>query len=99
MIFSSLKNNTKNFQKVQTDTSYIKELLTIASQYPDINNYYENDSLIINLEPSSNGFYKRISILSDNLKISIFLNNCKFISFHNRFYNYSPTLNLLSKCF
>ena len=84
------KNNTKNFQKVQTDTSYIKELLIIASLYPDINNYYEKESLIINLEPSSNGFYKRVSILSENLKISIFLNNCKFISFHNRFYNYSP---------
>lgn len=83
-------NNDSNFQKVQSDTTYIKELLIIASQYPNIKNYYERDSFVIKLEPSFNGFYKRISILSDNLNISIFLNNCKFTAFHNRFYNYSP---------
>ena len=89
--FFIVKNSdTTNFQRVQNNTSYISELLNIASQYPQITNYYQNENLKIQLNPSSSGFYKRISIQSEDINVSIYLNDCSFVSFHNRFYNYSP---------
>ena len=95
--FFIVKNSdTTNFQRVQNNTSYISELLNIASQYPQINNYYQNDNLKIQLEPSSSGFYKRISIQSEEINVSIYLNNCSFMSFHNRFYNYSPYFKFIN---
>ena len=37
------------------------------------------------MNPSSSGFYKRISIQSEDINVSIYLNDCSFVSFHNDF--------------
>ena len=96
-VFFIVKNSDNtNFQRVQNNTSYISELLNIASQYPQISNYYQNENLKIQLDPSSSGFYKRISIQSEDINVSIHLNNCSFVSFHNRFYNYSPYFKFIN---
>ena len=89
--FFIVKNSQiSNFQKIKHNTKHIKELLNIASQYPNINNQYNTSDLQINLEPNSQGFFKRISIKSVDLNLSIYLQNCKFSSYHDRYFNYSP---------
>ena len=67
--FFIVKNSQiTNFQKIQNNTEHIKELLNIASQYPNIKNEYKNSDIQINLERNSKGFFKRISLKSLNLK-------------------------------
>ena len=89
--FYIVKNSeNKNFQKIQDNTQHIKELLNIASQYPKIKNEYNTNDIQINLEPNSHGFFKRISIKSLNLNMSIYLQNCEFSSYHDRYFNFSP---------
>ena len=89
--FFIVKNSQiSNFQKINKNTQHIKELLNIASEYPNIKNEYKNSDIQINLERNSNSFFKRISIKSPNLNMSIYLQNCKFYSYHDRYFNYSP---------
>ena len=89
--FFLVKNSqNSNFQKIQNNTEHIKELLNIASQYPNIKNEYKTNNIQINLEPNSQNFFKRISIKSLDLNLSIYLQNCKFSSYHDRYFNYSP---------
>ena len=89
--FFLVKNSqNSNFQKIQNNTEHIKELLNIASQYPNIKNEYKTNNIQINLEPNSENFFKRISIKSVDLNLSIYLQNCNFSTYHNRYFNYSP---------
>ena len=89
--FFLVKNSQNtNFQKILDNTEHIKELLNIASQYPNIKNEYKTNNIQINLEPNSQNFFKRISIKSLDLNLSIYLQNCKFSSYHDRYFNYSP---------
>lgn len=89
--FFLVKNSQNtNFQKILDNTEHIKELLNIASQYPNIKNEYKTNNIQINLEPNSQNFFKRISIKSVDLNLSIYLQNCNFSTYHDRFFNYSP---------
>ena len=89
--FFIVKNSQNtNFQKIHDNTEHIKELLNIASQYPNIKNEYKTNNIQINLEPNSQNFFKRISIKSVDLYMSIYLQNCKFSTYHDRYFNYSP---------
>ncbi len=84
-------SNNKNFQKINQNTDLIKELFNLYQKYPNIKNEYSKNNLFIRLEPSLEKiFYKRISISSESLDISIYLNDCQKSSFHQRYYNYSP---------
>lgn len=83
--------NNENFQKINQNTDLIQELFNLYQKYPNINNKYSKDNLTIKLEPSLEKiFYKRISIISESLNLSIYLNDCKKSIFHQRYYNYSP---------
>mgnify|MGYP001196163873 CR=1 FL=1 len=89
--FFIVKNSQNtNFQKIQNNTEHIKELLNIASQYPNIKNEYKTNNIQINLEPNSQNFFKRISIKSVDLNLSIYLQNCNFSTYHDRYFNFSP---------
>ena len=84
------KSDKSNFQKILSNTDHIKELINISTSYPNIEKEYFKENLKISLEENDIGFYKRISIIAENLALSIYLNNCNFEKYHNRFYNYSP---------
>ena len=92
--FYLLKNNDPSIvQRLNRNTEILKELMLILSQYPNLKNSYTfNDKdLIINLEKEINGnFYKRISIQSEKINMSIYLNNCISLKIKNRFFNHNP---------
>ena len=74
-----MKNNNKEIvSSINENTEIIEELLNIANNFPNVKEEYTSANLNIRLEKNAQGnFFKRISILSSEIKMSIYLNNCK----------------------
>ena len=84
-------NNLKHIQKLTDNLDVVKELIRISSEYPNIEPEYVNDEMVIKLERKlSNNFYKRISINSEKLNMSIYFNECKSIQINKRYFNHNP---------
>lgn len=85
------KKDTEKFQKIPKDKNYVLDFISsIANDYPNIKDFYENEYITLRVEKNSKNFFKRISILSDNLSLSIYLNNCENKKIENRFFYYFP---------
>ena len=78
--FYLVKNNNINqSQKINENTEIISELIEIYRHFPNLNKNYYTDNFEIELEKSlTSNFYKRISIKSPQLNMSIYLNDCSF---------------------
>ena len=61
-------------------------LIEIISDFPNINNIYNNNDLIIKIEKSNDKFLKRVSIQSDELNLSINIMNCKFDEINKKYF-------------
>ena len=73
---------------MNNNTKMLNELVNLAQKFPDIKNSYKRNNYIINIEKSLvDKFVKRISINSNNLNMSIYFHNCKFMPINNRFLN------------
>ena len=84
-------NNLGQIQKLTDNLDLVKELIKISSEYPNIESEYVNNKMIIKLEKQlSNNFYKRISINSEKLNMSIYFNECKQIQINQRYFNHNP---------
>ena len=84
-------NNLEQIQKLTDNLDVAKELIKISSEYPNIESEYVNNEMIIKLERQlSNNFYKRISINSEKLNMSIYFNECKLIQINKRYFNHNP---------
>ena len=91
-----LVNNkdTEKFQKIPDKRKQILNTVAeIANDYPNIDEYYETENVLINIEKSNNNFFKRISIVSDQVALSIYMNNCENKQIENRFFYYFPYFN------
>ena len=79
------------FDLTKEDKNYVLDFISsIANDYPNIKDFYENEYITLRVEKNSKNFFKRISILSDNLSLSIYLNNCENKKIENRFFYYFP---------
>jgi len=84
-------NNLGQIQKLTDNLDLVKELIKISSEYPNIESEYVNNEMVIKLERQlSNKFYKRISINSEKLNMSIYFNECKPIKINKRYFNHNP---------
>ena len=84
-------NNLKHIQKLTDNLDVAKELIKISSEYPNIELEYIKDEMVIKLERQlTNNFYKRISINSEKLNMSIYFNECEQIQIHKRYFNHNP---------
>ena len=90
--FFLVKNNDKEIiNTINKNTEIIKELLNIANSYPNIEQEYVSEDLSIKLEKNSKGnFLKRISILSTNIKMSIYINDCINSKINKRYFIHNP---------
>ena len=90
--FFLVKNNNKNqIQKINENTEVISELINIYKNFPNLDKKYFTDNFEIELEKSiKSEFYKRISIKSSQLNMSIYLNECSFLSVHEKYFQYKP---------
>lgn len=92
--FYTLENqNLKKFNKINSNTKMLEELISLSQKYPNIKNKYEKKNYVIEIERSLiDKFIKRISIKSNNLNMSIFFNNCKFMPINKRLFEFDPLL-------
>ena len=90
--FFLVKNNDKDvINNVKENTEIIKELLNIANNFPNIAEEYISNDLNLKLEKNANGnFFKRISIASTNVKMSIYLNDCESSQINSRYFIHNP---------
>ena len=90
--FYLVKNNDKEvINTLKENTEIIKELLNIANNFPNIAEEYMSEDLNIKLEKNANGeFFKRISIASAKIKMSIYLNDCENYKINSRYFIHNP---------
>ena len=90
--FYLVKNNDKEvINTLKENTEIIRELLNIANNFPNIEEEYMSEDLNIKLEKNANGdFFKRISIASTKVKMSIYLNNCENSKINSRYFIHNP---------
>ena len=83
-----INNRSKVVQNLKEKSDTIDQLIEIVSDFPNINNTYKNDRVIINIEKSSNKFIKRVSIQSEELNLSINVMNCKFNEINKKYFKH-----------
>ena len=90
--FFLVKNNNKEIiSTIDENTEIIKELLYLADNFPNVEEEYRSENLSIKLEKNSQGnFFKRISILSNKIQMSIYLNECQNSKIKSRFFIHNP---------
>ena len=81
-----IDNHSKVVQKLNKKTESLEILIEIISDFPNINNIYNNNDLIIKIEKSNDKFLKRVSIQSDELNLSINIMNCKFDEINKKYF-------------
>ena len=86
--FYLVKNNDNNHvQKIKENTEIIIELIEIYKNFPNLDKNYFTENFEIELEKSlTSNFYKRISIKSPQLNMSIYLNDCSFLLVHEKYF-------------
>lgn len=90
-IFIQRNDNRQIIQKVNENTETIERFFEILKDYPQNNSEFFVDPYNINLEKSMIfDFYKRVSIKSIDLNLSIYLKQCYFDNLNIKFFNYNP---------
>ena len=62
--------------------------MNLASDYPNINETYQDNDLVINVEKSENNFIKRLSIKSDEVNLSVYIYNCDFTLIDKKYFRH-----------
>tara|TARA_E500000178_G_C16483271_1_gene514035 strand:- start:46 stop:528 length:483 start_codon:yes stop_codon:yes gene_type:complete len=84
-------NNQKDsFRTLNENTELIDELLSVLSDFQNINEVYERGEYTYLIEKSSNEFIKRIAIKSKEINMSINFLNCKFKDIHDKYFMHFP---------
>ena len=86
--FFLIKNDSKTVQKLSENTSLLESFINLASDYPDIENIYTYQDVIVKVEKSSDKFIKRLSIKSDAVNLSINIFNCKFGKIDKKYFKH-----------
>lgn len=98
--FFLIKNNDrKNEQMLNPkETEIFSIMIELSNKYPNIQDHIKIDEFEISLEKSKiHSFYKRISIISDNLNMSIFFNDCDPGPINNIFFYRNPVIEYYPK--
>jgi len=84
--FYLIRNDTKFVQKLTDNTESLEKFMTLASDYPNIKQYYKDNDLFIKVEKSNNNFIKRLSIKSEDVNLSINIFNCNFDTINKKYF-------------
>ena len=86
--FYLIRNDSKTVQKLSENTSLIESFINLASDYPDIEDMYTYEDVVVKVERSSAKFIKRLSIKSDAVNLSINIFNCKFEQIDKKYFKH-----------
>ena len=83
-----INNRDKIVQNLEEESRLLDQIIEIISDFPNINNTYISDNLIVKIEKSSIKFIKRVSITSDELNLSINIMNCNFNEIDKKYFRH-----------
>ena len=86
--FYLIRNDSKTVQKLSENTSLLESFINLASEYPDIEDMYTYEDVVVKVERSSAKFIKRLSIKSDLVNLSINIFNCKFEQIDKKYFKH-----------
>jgi hypothetical protein len=75
-------------QKLSENTESLKNFIILASDYPNINETYQDNDLFIKVEKSDVAFIKRLSIQSNDLNLSVNFFNCNFEPINKKYFRH-----------
>ena len=92
LFFLVENNSTEVFHKIKDkDLGFFQELQKNISTFPNIEKTYENKDYKIKFELNyDRSFFKRVSINSNSLSMSIYFNNCENRIMDNIYFRHSP---------
>lgn len=91
--FFLVKNNSNEvFHKIKDeDLGFFQDLKRSISTFPNVESAYEDKGYKVKFEYNHDkSFYKRVSINSKNLSMSLYFNNCKNKIIDNIYFRHSP---------
>jgi len=94
--FFLIRNDTKIVQQLSEKTETLKKFMEVASDYPDINNIYKDNDVIIKIEKSKNKFIKRLSVQSSEVNLSINIFNCSFDKIDKKYFRHFDFVEYLN---
>ena len=76
-LYSVLNSDRKNIQSIQKNTYIFEKLIELAKKYPSVPNELNIQNTLLKIEGSFNSnFIKRLVIISKDLNVSIYFNEC-----------------------
>lgn len=95
VVVNNKDRNLKNYEYQYI--GLFKSLYQLTKNFPNNPKQFNIDEYFIKLELSKeHKFYKRISIKSDEINLSIFLNDCSFINIDEKYFNLSPVKEFIN---
>lgn len=86
--FILIDNKYQNLQTLDENIDIFKILVDALKNYPNIENQYKNENVLINIERSSGSFIKRISLVSPDVNLSLNFLSCVELNINNEYFNY-----------
>ena len=86
--FYLIRNDSKIVQKLSENTESLKNFIILASDYPNINETYQDNDLFIKVEKSDVAFIKRLSIQSNDISLSVNFFNCNFEPINKKYFRH-----------
>ncbi len=86
--FYLVRNDSKIVQKLSENTESLKNFIILASDYPNINETYQDNDLFIKVEKSEVAFIKRLSIQSNDINLSVNFFNCNFDPINKKYFRH-----------
>ena len=86
--FYLVRNDSKIVQKLSENTESLKNFIILASDYPNINETYQDNDLFIKVEKSDVAFIKRLSIQSNDINLSVNFFNCNFDPINKKYFRH-----------
>ena len=87
----SKNNNRKQIDNYEGDNNLIDHFMSITNDFPNLKEVYNINNFKIIVENSSlNDFIKRIAIVSDDINLSIYFQNCKKGEILDLYFQHNP---------
>lgn len=79
------------FYNIKKNTEVLEKLIEIIGDFPEIKDEYFFDNSYVKVENSKlNKFVKRITVISEEIKLSIYLNECQERPIKDLYFFWSP---------
>ena len=87
----SKNNNRKQVDNYEGDNNLIDHFMSITNDFPNLKEVYNINNFKIIVENSSlNDFIKRLAVVSDDINLSIYFQNCKSDEILDLYFQHNP---------